>query len=162
MLKVNCIGSNLWIVGYIGAIKRTHTVLPVTKMLSALYTAKQTSSHCYHCWTATVLMTHTVPAITLLLTNHNKKKRRRIPSHAKSAYTTESLNSQYCNKRMAKCFWHCTFLTHHHHTHTHTHTLLPTAFTAELLISNKHLTKCNFSPWHKLKWQTTVSSWQWL
>ena len=30
-----------------------------------------------------------------------------------------------------------------HFSHIITHTLLPTSFTAELLISNKHLTKCD-------------------
>jgi hypothetical protein len=48
--------TGLW--GYIITLK-THTVLSVPELLSALYTAKQTNSHSYHCWTATALMTHT-------------------------------------------------------------------------------------------------------
>jgi len=31
------------------AVLNTYTVLPVTKMLSALHKAKQTRSHGYHC-----------------------------------------------------------------------------------------------------------------
>jgi hypothetical protein len=76
MHKVGCIWFKSLDCGGTLALLNTHNVLPVTKLLSALHTAKQTRSHRYHCSTPTAFMNHTVPAITLLPNNHNKQKEK--------------------------------------------------------------------------------------
>jgi hypothetical protein len=76
MHNVDCIWFKSLDCGGTLALLNTHTVLPVTNMLSALHTAKQTRSNSYHCSTPTAFMTHTVPAITLSLNNYNKQKEK--------------------------------------------------------------------------------------
>ena len=55
MFEVDCIWFKSLDCGGTLALLNTQTVLPVTKMLNALHTAKQTSSHGYNSSTPTSL-----------------------------------------------------------------------------------------------------------
>jgi len=57
-----------------GTFKHTHTALPAATLLTAQHTAKLTSSHGYQGVTPTVFVTHTAPAIRLVLNKHNRQK----------------------------------------------------------------------------------------
>jgi len=74
MFKVDCIWFKSLDCGGTLALLNTHTVLPLTKLLNAQQTAKQTRSHGYHCSTHTAFMTRIAPAITLSPNNKHKEK----------------------------------------------------------------------------------------
>jgi len=88
-IKWTVFGSNLWIVGTHGHYL-SHTALPATTLLIARVTAAELI---HKAATVTFNKPHIAWAIhTGRRLIETKRKKRRIPSSAQSAYTNESLN----------------------------------------------------------------------